>query len=166
MSYNWDLMEADSAVEEDEAVAEYVDEFRKSFVTGPDFKCHTFGTNAFRFGKGHTVCEPIDKVIGHTDTTIQRWNALEDVSNNSMVDAFLALAESVGEVDSKGNALTHANTLSTTNGFRFDIVVFGAGEELTDGSISDGRITVEDLYDYYSIGAAVALAEFTGGRLK
>jgi len=171
VGYEWDLMEADSSVEEDEEVAAYVEEFRKSFVSGPDFKCHTFGTNAFPFGKGHTVCEPMDKVIGYTDVTIQRFDALEDISNNVMVDAFLDLAQNINELDSKNNPLTDANTLSTTNGFRFDIVIFGDGEELSDArygepTYADGAITVEDLYDYYPIGAATALAEFTGGRLK
>jgi len=169
-SYNWNLIEADKDVAEDEAVEEYVDEFRKTFVAGDDFMCHTFGTNAFPFGKGHTVCDPMETVIGHTDVTIQRWNALEDVSNNVMVDAFLDLAQDVaafrGEMDSRGRALTDANTLSTTNGFRFDIVIFGEGEVLSDDSIASGDITLEDLYDYYPIGAATALAELTGGRLK
>jgi hypothetical protein len=71
-----------------------------------------------------------------------------------MVDAFLDLANNVGALDSKGNPLTDANTLSTTNGFRFDIVIFGDGEALADGSIADGAITLEDLYDYYPIRAA------------
>jgi sulfur-oxidizing protein SoxB len=169
-SYNWNLIEADKDVVEDEDVEEYVDEFRKTFVAGDDFMCHTFGTNAFPFGKGHTVCDPMETVVGHTDVTIQRWNALEDVSNNVMVDAFLDLAEDVaenrGETDSKGRPLTDANTLSTTNGFRFDVVIFGDDETLSDGSTANGDITLEDLYDYYPIGAATALAELTGGRLK
>jgi sulfur-oxidizing protein SoxB len=164
--WSWDLMEADSSVAEDPEVEEYVEEFRKTFVAGPDFQCHTFGTNAFPFGSGHTVCEPMDTVVGHTNVTIQRWNVLEDVSNNVMVDAFLELAENLGEMDSKGMPLTDANTLSTTNGFRFDIVIFGKDEVLSDGSIASGDITLEDLYDYYPIGAATGLAEYTGGRLK
>ena len=164
--YSWDLIEADKDVVEDAAVADYVDEFRKTFVAGDDFMCHTFGVNAFPFGKGHTVCEPMDTVVGHTDVTIQRWNVLEDVSNNVMVDAFLDLAQNIGAMDSKNRPLTDANTLSTTNGFRFDVVIFGEGEALTDGTTASGDITLEDLYDYYPIGAATGLAEYTGGRLK
>jgi 2',3'-cyclic-nucleotide 2'-phosphodiesterase (5'-nucleotidase family) len=171
--WSWDLMEADSGVAEDEDVEAYVDEFRKTFVSGPDLKCHTFGTNAFPFGSGHTVCDPMDKVVGYTQETIQRWNVLEDVSNNVMVDAFLDLAQSVTQ--SSPHPTTHPldddNSLSTTNGFRFDIVILGDGEPLSDArspvqTYANGDITLEDLYDYYPIGAAVALAEFTGGRLK
>ena len=170
VDYTWTLLEADSSVKEDPTVEAMVDELLSSFhdklpngEPNPDFQCHTFGPNAAPFGTGHTLCDSMDKVIGHTDVTIQRWNSLEDISNNVMVDAFLDLATSLGasgENDSKGHTLTDANTLSTTNGFRFDIVIPGSNDGFS------GDITVGDLYDYYPIGAAVALAEFTGGRLK
>jgi len=173
-NYKWDLIEADSTVVIDEnddpeayAVEAMVDEalstFHDTLPNGdpnPDFQCHTFGVNAFPFGTGHTLCDSFDKVIGHTDLTIQRWNVLEDVSNNVMVDAFLDLAQSLGVLDSKMQPLTDDNTLSTTNGFRFDIVIPGSDDGFS------GDITIGDLYDYYPIGAATALAEYTGGRIK
>jgi S-sulfosulfanyl-L-cysteine sulfohydrolase len=158
--YDWDLIEADSSVAEDPAVAAMVEDARSTFVSGPDHICHTFGVAAFPFGTGHTLCDPLDKVTGRTDVTIQRFNVLEDISNNVMVDAFLDIAESLGESDSRGNPLTDANTLSTTNGFRFDVVILGSDDGFS------GNITVGDLYDYYPIGAATGLAEYTGGRLK
>ncbi|WP_455207884.1 bifunctional metallophosphatase/5'-nucleotidase [Kaarinaea lacus] len=167
IGYTWNLIEADSTVAEDETVEAMVDDALSTFYDklpngnpNPDFQCHTFGTNAFPYGLGHTNCDSFDKVVGHTDLTIQRWNSLEDVSNNVMVDAFLDLAESIGELDSKNRPLSEANTLSTTNGFRFDIVIPGSDDGFS------GDITVGDLYDYYPFAAGVALAEFTGGRLK
>jgi 2',3'-cyclic-nucleotide 2'-phosphodiesterase (5'-nucleotidase family) len=162
--YKWTLMEADHTVVGDPEVDAMVDAALEPFEDGAE--CHTFGVNAFPYGTGHTLCDPFDTVVGYTDVTIQRFNVLEDVSNNVMVDAFLDLAQDLGELDSKGNLLTDANTLSTTNGFRFDIVIPGTGEMLADGSIATGEITIGDLYDYYPIGAATALAEYTGGRLK
>jgi 2',3'-cyclic-nucleotide 2'-phosphodiesterase (5'-nucleotidase family) len=161
--YEWTLMEADHKVAEDDNVADMVAAAQSTFLSG---QCHTFGVNAFPFGTGHTLCDPLDHPIGKTEVTIQRWNVLEDISNNVMVDAFADLAKNLGEMDSKGNYLTDANTLSTTNGFRFDVVIFGEGEELDDGSKANGDITIGDLYDYYPIGAATGLAEYTGGRLK
>jgi len=158
--FDWDLIEADSGVAEDAEVAAMVEEARSTFVSGPDQICHTFGVAAFPFGSGHTICDPLDRVTGHTNMTIQRFNVLEDVANNVMVDAFLDIAESLGEYDSKGKPLTDANTLSTTNGFRFDVVILGSDDGFS------GDITVGDLYDYYPIGAATGLAEYTGGRLK
>jgi 2',3'-cyclic-nucleotide 2'-phosphodiesterase (5'-nucleotidase family) len=156
--YEWTLMEADSTVAEDPAVADMVEDALKPFEDGAE--CHTFGVNAFPFGKGHTLCDTLDTVVGHTDPTIQRWNVLEDISNNVMVDSFADLAKSLGVNDSKGIPLTDANTLSTTNGFRFDVVILGSDDGFS------GDITVGDLYDYYPIGAATGLAEYTGGRLK
>ena len=160
VGYDWNLIEADSDVIEDPDVAEMVEEAQSTFVSGPDHQCHTFGVNAFPFGTGHTLCDPLDKVVGHSDITIQRFDVLEDISNNVMVDAFADLAKSLGENDSRGNPLTDANTLSTTNGFRFDVVILGSDDGYS------GDITIGDLYDYYPIGAATGLAEYTGGRLK
>ncbi len=159
-SYSWDLMEADGSVPEDAAIKALIDQERSTFVAGADFICHTFGPNAFPYGKGHVLCDPLDTVVGHTNETIERWNALEEIANNVMVDAFLDLAQSIpGETDSKGQPLTDDNTLSQTNGFRFDTVILGEKDGFS------GDITVGDLYDYYPIGAAGAIAEFTGGRL-
>lgn len=158
-SYDWKLMEADSSVAEDPTIKALIDQERKTFVAGPDLTCHTFGPNAFPFGKGHVLCDPLETVVGHTNPSIERFNVLEEVANNVMVDAFLDLALSLGELDSRGNPLTVDNTLSQTNGFRFDTVILGSDDGFT------GNITVGDLYDYYPIGAAGALAEFTGGRL-
>jgi 2',3'-cyclic-nucleotide 2'-phosphodiesterase (5'-nucleotidase family) len=160
IEYTWDLIEADSSVKEDVKVKNMVKNAQSTFVSGGRHQCHTFGVNAFPFGTGHTLCDPINDVVGHSDVTIQRWNVLEDVSNNVMVDAFADLAKNLGELDSKGNPLTDANTLSTTNGFRFDVVILGSDDGFS------GDITIGDLYDYYPIGAATGLAEYTGGRLK
>jgi S-sulfosulfanyl-L-cysteine sulfohydrolase len=157
--YKWDLMEADSTVPEDPAIKALIDQERKTFIAGPEHICHTFGPNGFAFGKGHVLCDPLETVVGHTKPTIERFNVLEEVANNVMVDAFLDLALSLGEMDSKGRPLTVDNTLSQTNGFRFDVVILGSDDGFS------GNITVGDLYDYYPIGAAGALAEFTGGRL-
>jgi len=159
ISYEWDLMEADSDVDEDLAVAAMVADARSTFIDGPDQICHTFGVAAFPFGTGHTLCDSLDKVAGQTDVTIQRFDVLEDISNNVMVDAFLDIAKQLGASDSRGNPLTDANTLSTTNGFRFDAVILGK-------DVGYGDITIGQLYDYYPIGAATGLAEYSGGRIK
>jgi len=161
--WSWDLMEANSSVPEDPAIKALVDQERLTFLDklpngdpNPDFQCHTFGVNAFPFGTGHTLCESLDHVVGHTDPTIERFHVLEDISNNAMTDAFLDLAKFVD------TSLDDSNSLSTTNGFRFDVTIFGSD----DCGPPCGDITIGDLYTYYPIGAAVALAEFTGGRLR
>ncbi len=159
-SYNWKLMEADDSVPEDPGMKAIVDESRKTFVQGLDLRCHTFGPAGFPYGKGHTLCDPVDMVVGKTMVTLERWNVLEDVANNAVVDAFLELGQQIAP------ELDDSNSLSTTNGFRFDMVVLGAGTPI-DGSneIATGDITIGDLYNYYPIAAAMTVAEFTGGRL-
>jgi len=149
----WDLMEANSAVTEDPDIKAIVDDQRKTFVSGPDFQCHTFGVNAFPFGTGHTLCEPLDAIVGYTDPTIERFDVLEEISNNVMTDAFVDLARAIDP------NLNEDNSLSTTNGFRYDLTVLGRDDGFS------GAITIGDLYAYYPIGAALALAEFSGGRL-
>jgi hypothetical protein len=160
VSWSWDLIEANSTVAEDPAMKALVDQERLTFLDtlpnsdpNPDFQCHTFGVNAFPFGKGHTLCESLDEIVGHTDPTIERFNAMEDIVNNANVDAFLELAQSADA------SLNDSNSLSTTNGFRFDVTILGSDDGFS------GNITIGDLYTYYPIGAAVALAEFSGGRL-
>jgi 2',3'-cyclic-nucleotide 2'-phosphodiesterase (5'-nucleotidase family) len=153
VEWHWELLEANGGVEEDPDTKAMIDRERQTFLAGPDFQCHTFGTNAFEFGKGHTLCEPLDHVAGRTTPTIERFNALEDIVNNANVDAFLELAQFIDP------DLHDGNTLSTTNGFRFDVTILGSDDGFS------GDITIGDLYSYYPIGAAVALAEFSGGRL-
>ena len=153
VSWHWALLEASSDVAEDPQIRAIVDRERKPFLSGSEFQCHTFGANAFAFGKGHTLCEPLDLVVGHTDPTIERFSALESIVNNANVDAILEFAQFVAPV------LDDGNSLSTTNGFRFDVTILGSDEGFS------GEITIEDLYSYYPMGAAVALADFSGGRL-
>jgi hypothetical protein len=57
------------------------------------------------------------------------------------------------------------NSLSTTNGFRYDNVVLGQGTAIDGGGTASGDISIGDLYAYYPIGAALALASYSGGRL-
>ncbi|MDH5344259.1 MAG: hypothetical protein OEW59_00725, partial [Gammaproteobacteria bacterium] len=151
--WRWELVSVDGSVEEDPAIRALVDRERAPFLEGPGFACHTFGPSGFPLGKGHTLCEPLDAVVGRTGPTLQRFSALEAVVNNANVDAFLDFALFVDP------ALGEDNTLSTTNGFRFDITIPGADDGYS------GEITIGDLYSYYPIGAAVALAHFSGGRL-
>ena len=153
VSWRWQLLEANGAVAEDPEIRALINRERQTFVSGPDFQCHTFGANAFDFGKGHTLCEPLDLVVGHSDPTIERFSALESVVNNANVDAILEFAQFVEPL------LNDGNSLSTTNGFRFDVTILGSDDGFS------GDITIEDLYSYYPMGAAVALADFSGGRL-
>ena len=155
--FDWELIELDDAMPEDPAMVAIVDAERANFLDGT---CHTFGPGGFGYGEGHTLCDSIDDVVGSTDVTLERRDVLEDISNNFMVDAFV---EAGREADPSLNA---GNSASTTNGFRYDNVVLGNGTLIGDGpATASGDISIGDLYAYYPIGAALALASYSGGRL-
>jgi len=156
--FTWQLIEVNDYVAEDVAMKAIVDEDRAKFV-GDDLSCHTFGPGGFPYGKGHTLCRDLDDIVGTTLINLQRRNVLEDAANNFMVDAFV---EAGREADSSLNV---DNSASSTNGFRYDNVMLGEGNKLEAGGTASGDITVGDLYAYYPIGAGLALATYTGGRL-
>jgi len=170
--YDWVMIELDDAMPEDPAMKAIVDVDRATFVAdsnrdgvvdGDDagaLTCHTFGPGGFKFGYGHTLCEDLDTVAGTTTVNLHRRDVLEDIANNFMVDAFV---EAGRTADASLNA---GNSLSTTNGFRFDNVVLGQGAVIGDGpATASGDISIGDLYAYYPIGAALALASYSGGRI-
>jgi 2',3'-cyclic-nucleotide 2'-phosphodiesterase (5'-nucleotidase family) len=155
--FDWDLIELDDAVPEDPAMVAIVTPDRAKFLDGT---CHTFGPGGFAYSKGHTLCDSIDDWAGETLVTLERRDVLEDIANNFMVDAFV---EAGRQADPSLNV---NNSLSTTNGFRYDNVVLGKGTVIGDGpATASGEISVGDLYAYYPIGAALALASYSGGRL-
>lgn len=157
--FDWELIELDDAMPEDPDMKAIVDADRATFV-GTGLTCHTFGPGGFSFGEGHTLCDDLDTVVGTTLVTLERRDVLEDIANNFMVDAFV---EAGRQADPSLNV---DNSLSTTNGFRYDNVVLGQGTAI-DGSTAaaSGDISIGDLYAYYPIGAALALASYSGGRL-
>jgi len=157
--FDWELIELDDAMPEDIAMKAIVDADRATFV-GAGLTCHTFGPGGFAFSQGHTLCDDLDDVVGNTLVTLERRDVLEDISNNFMVDAFV---EAGRQADP---SLDADNSLSTTNGFRYDNVVLGKNTVIGDGpTVASGDITIGDLYAYYPIGAALALASYSGGRL-
>jgi len=157
-SHKWKLIELDDAMPEDPMMKAIVEKDRASFV-GEGLICHTFGSGGFPYGKGHTLCDSLDTVVGTSNITLERRSVLEDNANNFMVDAF------VGAGRSADSSLDASNSFSSTNGFRFDNVILGKGESIDGGGMASGDITIADLYAYYPIGAALVLASYSGGRL-
>jgi len=140
-----------------------VEDITKEFYSGPDFKSHTFGPGGFKFGFGHTLNTPLDSVAGYTEVELERRDVIGDFMNNFIGDATLALGKSTGDP-----AITDSTAFAISNGFRFDIPVFGMGTPLDgpDGGFSDGAITVGEIYNFMPFTPAVSLVEFTGGLLR
>lgn len=140
-----------------------VEETTKEFYSGPDFKSHTFGPGGFKYGFGHTLNTPLDAIAGYTDVILERRDVLGDYMNNFIGDATLALGKKTGD-----SSVTDDTAFAISNGFRFDIPVLGAGTPLDgpDGGVSDGAITVGEIYNFMPFTPAVSLVDFTGGLLR
>ncbi len=109
-------------------------------------------------------------VVGKTDVLLERHDLLEGIMNNVLADAVrdvtlpYILAESIW-ADREEN-----DVFSMTNGFRFDTPVLPAnlvssGQTFYDGR-EPGEITLRDLFAFFPIPSAVAVAEFSGSTLE
>ncbi len=167
--YEFNLHEMTEEVAEDTSdyfvnggIKALVEQNTKGFYSGPAFTCHTFGPGGFQFGEGHHLCTPLDSVAGYTEVLLERRDVIGDFFNNFIGDATLALGKNTGANISDDNAF------AITNGFRFDIPVLAMGTPLDgpDGGVSDGAITVGEIYNYMPFTPAVSLVDFTGGLLR
>lgn len=170
VSHSFELVEVTDEVAEDTSnyfvqggIKSLVENSVKSFYSGPDFKCHTFGNGGMAFGNGHTLCTPLDTVVGHTEATLHRRDVIGDIFNNFIGDAAVFLGERLDPAK-----FTADRTIGITNGFRYDIPILGMNVQLDgpDGGVSDGAITVGELYNYLPVTAAASVVEFTGGLLR
>ena len=141
-----------------------VEDLTDEFYDTGDFKCHTFGPGGFQFGEGHELCTPLDDVAGYTEVELERRDVIGDFMNNYIGDATLAFGKATGD-----SAVTDDTAFAISNGFRFDIPVFGTSTPLdgpNGGGFSDGSITVGDIYNFMPFTPAVSLVDFTGGLLR
>ncbi|WP_455205199.1 bifunctional metallophosphatase/5'-nucleotidase [Kaarinaea lacus] len=168
IKYNFQLLEMTDEVEEDTSdffvaggIKALVEENVKTFYSGPDFKCHTFGNGGFPFGKGHTLCTPLDAVVGYTEVELERRDVIGDFMNNFIGDAALYAGKTYA-------GLSDDNSFGITNGFRYDIPILAQGTPLDgpDGGVADGAITVGELYNFIPISPAASLMEYSGGALR
>lgn len=137
--YQWKLHEVDENVKEDPTIKKLVDEARAPFLKGPAFKRHVRVYPGWKPGTGLVLSDPIDTVVGHTDTDLERWQLFEGVGDNVIADAL--------------RELTGAD-IGGTNGFRYDVGI-PAGQP----------ITLADIYHWLPLGAHVAVGEMTGGQI-
>ena len=138
VGYNWNLISIDETVPEDPTIKAIVDQRRASFLSGPAFTTHLFVPAGWPATKGMVLNQPLDTVVGYTDALLERHNALEEISNNFYADAI--------------RWATGAD-IAITNGFRFDVPV------------APGPVTLGDMFDFFPITPAMAVAEYTGSQV-
>ncbi len=95
--------------------------------------------------------EPIDTVIGHTDSMISRKDVLESSFNNDLTQLMRELT---------------GTQAALSPGFRMDTTVATPGYLYEDGSIATGVITLEDAYRLFPMHYGIATAQVQGARLK
>ncbi|HJW56818.1 MAG TPA: bifunctional UDP-sugar hydrolase/5'-nucleotidase [Burkholderiaceae bacterium] len=130
-------------IKPDPKIAALVDEVRKPFVAGPQFKAGQI-VNPF---SGARLRYPIDTVIGQTQVALHRSNfgdehmpaVIEGSSHDFLTDAF--------------RVMTGAQ-LGGITGFRYGTVV------------APGPIKLEDLYHFMPVGAQIAKGRLTGTQIK
>lgn len=184
VNFKWEAIPVDDDVAEDAAIKALVDSQEKYFISGPDFKKHTFLPAAYcspsspcipnangEVEKGLRLVDSLDTVVGTTDTLLSRHHAIEGVMNNFFADAIRSIVEDEGLASSvPGRNWANLDVLSMTNGFRFDTVILPASMVPAGATFSDGRapgeITLRDIYSYFPIAPALVAADFSGSAIE
>ncbi|VAX13127.1 5'-nucleotidase [hydrothermal vent metagenome] len=164
----WQAIPVDDAVTEDQATKTLINTAEAPFI-GNTVQRHTFMPGGYCpanncgdiSSRGLQLTESLNTVVGHTEVMLNRDNALEDGINNFIADAMFNISNTVvpGGVD-----------LSMTNGFRFGDTILSANQVSPGQTFNDGRaagdITLRDLFALFPISPGVAVAEFSGARIK
>lgn len=184
VDFEWEAIPVDDDVAENIAIKALVDSQEKYFLSGPDFKKHTFLPAAYcsptspcmpnangEVEKGLRLVDSLDTVVGTTDTLLHRHHSVEGVMNNFFADAVRGIMVDESLVSSaSGRNWATADVLSMTNGFRFDTVVLPANMVPAGATFRDGRaagdVTLRDLYSYFPIAPALVAADFSGSAIE
>lgn len=178
-SAHWAAIPVDDEVDEDLATAALVAHAEEPFVAGADgtVQRHSFIPGGFcpnnqcgdTTKRGLQLVDDLNTVVGATDVLLERHDVLEGVMNNFLADGVLEtmkpLVTTIPGWEGRG-----ADMFSMTNGFRFDTPVLPAhlvpaGKSFFDGR-APGQVTLRDLYAYFPVPSAVAVAEFSGATLQ
>jgi 2',3'-cyclic-nucleotide 2'-phosphodiesterase (5'-nucleotidase family) len=98
-----------------------------------------------------TLNQPIDTVIAYVTQPLDRRHALESKFDARFAAAYKKIA---------------GTQLATSPGFRFDSVIPQPGLMLEDNTVTDGDITLEDMYRFFPTYIPLSTATITGSNLK
>lgn len=143
--FDWKLIPIDDSIPQDPAMKRLVEQARAPFlVPHPNLRVPLPYADQW-------LTQPITTVVGHSDGPLDRREALESAFNRIFAES---LRKATG------------TQLAMTPGFRFDAVTHGMGELLEDNTVSDGAITLEDVYRFFPVVYTLATAEISGTQLK
>ncbi len=141
----WHLRAIDADLAEDPEMKGLVDAARAPFLA-PDVHMTLPQPTS-----PQVLDRPIDSVVGHTEGTLSRRDALESSFNRAMTDLL---------------RVAGGTAVAMSPGFRFDSVVPGSGVPLEANEVATGAITVEDVYRFFPVPYWIASGQVRGGRLR
>jgi len=174
--FAWTAIPVDDDVDEDAAMKALADTAEAPFIT-PGVR-HTFMPGGFctppsspadcgdTTVRGLQLTESLNTVVGSTDVLLERHNVLEDIMNNFIADAIRDTTDHVVAEQTDWDGVD----ISMTNGFRFDVPILSENEVSLGQTFVDGRmpgqITLRDLFYFFPISPATAVAEFSGQSIQ
>lgn len=141
---SWNLLAIDDSVAADADMQALVDAARAPYLAD-DIKMI-----APPFMMQH-IDQPIDTIIGHTDTTIDRKDALQSTFNAGWTDMIRQLTNT---------------DVAISPGFRMDTTLVEPGFLYEDNTLATGEISLEDAYRLFPVVYLLAAGEIDGAGLK
>ena len=141
VSKQWKIIEVTSDIAPNSTVQALVDEARAPFLA----------SDVNMTKNTMTLTQPINTVIGYTTQPLDRRHALENKFNNAYTKAYKQIV---------------GTQLVSTSGFRMDSVIPKPGITLEDNTVTDGAITLEDMYRFFPFHVPLSTATITGSNLK
>lgn len=143
-TFAWTLLPIDRNIAEDTVMKSLVNAARAPFlVADPNIKLPMPYVDL-------TLHQSINTVMGYTDGPLDRRQALDNTFNRVFTDALRART---------------GTQLAMTPGFRFDAIASN-GELFEDNTVTNGAITLEDVYRFFPVVYTIAIGETTGAHLK
>ena len=140
----WNMLAVDSSLADDAEMQKLVDVARAPYLASDvHLIAPPFMTQKLK--------QPIDTVIGHTDTTVDRKDALESTFNAGWTDMVRKLTDS---------------DVALSPGFRMDATLVESGYMLEDNTVATGEITLEDAYRLFPVVYLMASGTIDGAGLR
>lgn len=144
-TFKWQLLPINTAIPENATVKAKVDAARKPFLAAnPNLTTTMMSvTNKLNL--------PLNRVVGHVHTPLDRQHALESSFANAWTDTLRA---------------KFGTDAAMTLGFRMDAPVAASGTLYEGNYIADGAITVEDVYRFFPMPFNLSSGTVAVKRMK
>lgn len=140
VKWHYTLHRVDDSIEPDPAVAALVEEVRRPFLAGPDFRPHKNPIN------GTVLSRPIDDIVGHTDVALHR-------SDFAHGERPAVVSGTSHDLIAESIRVEAGADIGHLRGFRYGT------------HVAQGPIRLEDLFHYLPVGAQVGVGDVSGAKI-